>query len=91
VKSPPSQTRLPAGWIYPRSGDDISRSTFIEKTAVVATLRSRDLHGRADWVDREFPAFIDTASNAALLRTLGIDVAAMETESLPDRGVTPAR
>ena len=57
----------------------------------MATLRSRDLHGRADWVDREFPALINTASNAALLRTLGIDVAAMETETLPDQGVPIAR
>jgi hypothetical protein len=42
-------------------------------------------------VDREFPALINTASNAALLRTLGIDVAAMETETLPDQGVPIAR
>lgn len=31
---------------------------------VVAALRSRDLHGRADWVERELPPLIDTASNA---------------------------
>jgi hypothetical protein len=48
----------------------------------VATLRSRDLHGRADWVDREFSALIDTAKNAALLRTLGIDVGAMTATSI---------
>lgn len=51
----------------------MTRSTYIDKLDVVATLRSRELHDRADWVDRELPAFIDTAKNAALLRTLGID------------------
>lgn len=48
-------------------------STYIDKLEVLATLRSRELHERADWVDRELPAFIDTVKNAALLRTLGID------------------
>jgi hypothetical protein len=42
-------------------------------------------------VDREFSALINTASNASLLRTLGIDVAAMQTETLPDQGVTIER
>lgn len=82
------------GWTdqpTPRSGDDISRPVFVEKSKVVATLRSRELHGRADWVDREFPAFIDTAKNASLLRTLGIDVAAMTpgTSSDPDLAKAP--
>jgi hypothetical protein len=49
---------------------------------VVASLRSRDLHGRADWVEKELPALIDTARNASLLRTLGINV---ETQS-PEEG-----
>jgi len=53
----------------------------------VATLRSRELHGRADWVDRELPAFIDTSKNAALLRTLGIDVADMSSRTGSDRDV----
>ena len=52
----------------------MSTATCVRKTVVVATLRSRDLHGRADWVDKEFPQLIDTARNAALLRTLGIDL-----------------
>jgi hypothetical protein len=68
-------------------GEDISRSTFVEKAEVVATLRSRELHGRADWVDRELPPFIDTSKNAALLRTLGIDVAAMSPRIRSDRDV----
>src|SRR5687768_7680931 len=74
----------------PRSGDDISRSTLIEKSKIVATLRSRELHGRADWVDREFSAFIDTSKNASLLRTLGIDAAAMMAETQSDRTVASA-
>jgi hypothetical protein len=49
-------------------------ATCVKKSQVVATLRARDLHSRADWVDRELPAFIDTARNASLLRTLGINV-----------------
>jgi hypothetical protein len=53
------------------------------KADVVATLRSRELHGRADWLDREMPALIDTSKNASLLETLGIDVAAMSVESRP--------
>jgi hypothetical protein len=63
---------------------------LIEKTKVLATLRSRELHGRADWVDREFPAFIDTAKNASLLRTLGIDVAAMASEATPEPDLAKA-
>jgi len=59
--------------------------TCVKKTAVVATLRSRDLHGRADWVDREFPTLIDTAKNASLLDTLGINVDALGPDAWPDR------
>jgi len=33
----------------------------------VAALRARHLHGRADWVEKELPALIDTARNASLL------------------------
>jgi hypothetical protein len=46
----------------------------VKKAVVVATLRSRDLHGRADWVDKELPPLIDTAKNSGLLHTLGIDL-----------------
>lgn len=53
----------------------MSRSTYTDRVHVVANLRSRDLHDRADWVDRSLPPFIDLAKNAGLLRTLGIDVA----------------
>ena len=53
------------------------KSIFIDKAGVLEVLRARELHGRADWLDREMPAFIDIIANAALLRTLGIDAEAM--------------
>jgi len=31
----------------------------------VATLRSRDLHRRADWVEKDLPALIDTTDHAS--------------------------
>lgn len=45
----------------------------IDKAAIVATLRARGLPERADWVDRQLPPLVDTAHNASLLRTLGIN------------------
>ncbi|MEH1125322.1 hypothetical protein [Micromonospora sp. CPCC 206061] len=65
----------------------MATATCVEKTVVVATLRSRDLHGRADWVEKELPALIDTASNASLLQTLGINVDTLTSDARPDRGV----
>jgi hypothetical protein len=62
----------------------MATATCIKKSVVVATLRSRDLHHRADWVDKALPALIDTAKNASLLQTLGINVDAMATEVWPD-------
>ena len=62
----------------------MATATCVQKTAVVATLRSRDLHHRADWVEKELPALIDTARNAALLKTLGINVDALTTSAWPD-------
>jgi hypothetical protein len=59
----------------------MATATCVEKTVVVATLRSRDLHGRADWVEKELPALIDTARNAALLRMLGINVDALTPDA----------
>jgi hypothetical protein len=64
----------------------MTRPTYIDKAAIVATLRSRGLDARADWVDRELPDLVDTHKNAALLRTLDIDPAAMSpSESAPLR------
>ncbi|MFI7598185.1 hypothetical protein [Actinoplanes sp. NPDC049681] len=50
---------------------------FVDKAKVTADLRFRQLHARADWVDREFPELIDTDKNASLLRMLGIDPGTM--------------
>lgn len=50
---------------------------FIDKAEVVAMLRSRRLHARADWVDLELPPIIDTNTNGSLLRMLDIDLAAL--------------
>jgi hypothetical protein len=50
---------------------------YVDKAEIVAALRSRGLHARADWVDRELPELVDTYRNAALLRTLDIDPAAL--------------
>jgi hypothetical protein len=52
-------------------------SMFIDKAEIVATLRSRGLGTRADWVDREMPELVDTYKHAGLLQTLGIDIASM--------------
>lgn len=56
--------------------------TYVDKAEIVATLRSRGLHARADWVDRELPQLVDTYRNAALLRILDIDPAAL-SPSIP--------
>jgi hypothetical protein len=55
----------------------MSEPTYVEKAAVMAQLRCRELHARADWVDRELPALIDTYQNSALLKMLGIDLDAI--------------
>lgn len=48
---------------------------------MVATLRSRDLHRRADWVEKDLPTMIDTYGHASLLRTLGIDADALRSDT----------
>jgi hypothetical protein len=50
---------------------------YIDKADIVATLRSRGLNERAEWVDRDLPRLVDTSKNAALLRMLDIDAATM--------------
>jgi hypothetical protein len=47
---------------------------YVDKAEILAQLRYRQLHARADWVDRSLPALIDTHRSAALLRMLGIDL-----------------
>jgi hypothetical protein len=46
-------------------GDDMTSPTHVDKAEIVATLRSRGLHARADWVDRALPELVDTHLNAA--------------------------
>lgn len=50
---------------------------LIDKAEVVAILRARGLHARADWVDRELPPIIDTNTNGSLLRMLDVDLGAV--------------
>jgi hypothetical protein len=69
----------------------MTATTQLRKTMVVATLRSRGLDGRADWVEKALPALIDTARNASLLRTLGIDVEALTPDAGPDHGAVAQR
>jgi hypothetical protein len=52
--------------------------THVDKSRIVEILRSRGLHDRADWVDRELPGVVDTHENSSLLRMLQIDAAAIE-------------
>lgn len=47
----------------------------IDKAEIIKTLRSRGLHAKADWVDRELPELVDTHKNSALLEMLGVDPA----------------
>lgn len=49
----------------------------IYKAEIIATLRSRGMQARADWVDRELPLIIDSYENEALLKMLDIDPATM--------------
>jgi hypothetical protein len=45
----------------------------VDRLEIVAILRSRGLHDRADWVGRELPRVIDTHKNGSLLRMLHIE------------------
>ena len=47
----------------------------ISKATVVAALRKRGQHSRADFVDRELPDRIDPARHGGLLATLHLDPA----------------
>ena len=50
---------------------------YIHKAGIISVLRSRGLHARADWVDRELPDLVDTYKNGALLEMLGVDPASL--------------
>ena len=49
----------------------------ISKAVVIAVLRERGQHARADFVDRELPDHIDPARHVGLLATLHLDPAAL--------------
>jgi hypothetical protein len=53
----------------------------VDKAEIIATLRSRGLRERAEWVDRELPLIIDTSKHGSLLRMLHIDPATMSSAS----------
>jgi len=50
----------------------------ISKAVVIAVLRERGQHDRADFVDRELPENIDPARHGGLLATLHIDPAELD-------------
>lgn len=56
----------------------------VEKAHIVAILRSRELHGRASWVDRTLPSIVDTERNSSLLAMLEIDLATLIPEKVFD-------
>jgi hypothetical protein len=47
---------------------------IISNAVVIAVLRQRDQHVRADFVDRELPERIDSTRHGGLLATLHIDL-----------------
>jgi hypothetical protein len=56
---------------------------YIDKAEILSVLRSRGLHAKAAWVERELPELVDTYNNAALLEMLGVDPAAIPPAHLP--------
>ena len=55
----------------------------IDKSAIVALLQARGLDAKADWVDRQLPALVDTDLNRALLEMLEVDVAELPSSEPP--------
>jgi hypothetical protein len=55
----------------------------IPKHAIVAALRERNLHARADWVDRELPDDVDPRLHSGLLSTLNLDAAELIAGATP--------
>ncbi|MEU7872466.1 hypothetical protein [Dactylosporangium sp. NPDC049140] len=46
----------------------------VPKSRILAELRRRAQHDRADWVDRTLPEQIDTGRNSGVLSLLAIDM-----------------
>ncbi|GAA0553854.1 hypothetical protein GCM10010172_40550 [Paractinoplanes ferrugineus] len=57
----------------------------ISKAAVIAALRKRGQHARADFVDRELPDELDLNRHGGLLTTLRLDPADLADLAEPDR------
>jgi hypothetical protein len=51
--------------------------TTLSKPKVLQVLRSRGMHERAEWVDRQLPDVIDVERNASVLDLLGLDAEAL--------------
>jgi hypothetical protein len=58
---------------------------YIDKAEIIARLRSQGLDARADWVDRQLPALVDTVESSGVLATLGIDLTDMPAADVPAR------
>ncbi|MDY7090754.1 MAG: hypothetical protein SYR96_37400 [Actinomycetota bacterium] len=56
----------------------------ISKAAVMAVLRERGQHARADFVERELPDRIDITRHAGLLATLRLDPAGLSEPDTED-------
>ena len=52
----------------------------IDRSKVVQALHRRGQHDRADWVARALPDPMDTATNAGILSTLGLDLVEVGAE-----------
>jgi hypothetical protein len=51
------------------------QAMIISKAVVIAVLRQRGQHVRADFVDRELPERVDSDQHGGLLATLHLDLA----------------
>jgi hypothetical protein len=61
----------------PAAGGQTPReqAMIISKAVVIAVLRQRGQHVRADFVDRELPERVDSDQHGGLLATLHLDLA----------------
>ena len=56
---------------------------YVRKSEIIATLRSRGLTTRADWIDRELPELVDAYKHSGLLATLHINPADLSPVAAP--------
>jgi hypothetical protein len=45
---------------------------IVDRSRIVAVLRDRGQHARAEWVERQLPERVDTDQNSSLLATLDL-------------------